>query len=83
MAARERRYLRERHRARTHSHLLGDSGAGELRMTLLHWLLDETVTLAVEHSWRVLFPDDEEADVVDEEAAEDLDVADDADGAAW
>lgn len=91
MTARERRYMRERRRARTHSHLLGDSGAGNLRVALLlRSLLDETMTLDIEHTWRVLFPDDGEIDVVDDEAdaedveaVEDMDVAQDMDGAAW
>ncbi len=90
MTARERRYLRERRRARTHRSLLGDSGAGRLRMAVLRPLLSETVTIEVEESWHVLFPDGQEPDVVgavdaaaDVEAVEDMDVAPDTDDAAW
>lgn len=94
MTTRERRYLRERRRARTHQRLLADSGSGRLRVAVLRPLLSETMTLEVEASWHVLFPDaqpEEMADaemsaadvleIVDVEAVEDLDVTDDADDA--
>lgn len=92
MTVRERRYMRERRRARTHTSLLADSGAGNLRIAVLRPLLAESVTLEVEHKWRVLFPDalevDEvdEVDVVDVEAAEGPDLAQDVgdtDDATW
>ena len=90
MTARERRYLRERRRARTHRSLLAESGTGNLRMAVLRPLLSETVTIEVEEIWHVLFPDAQEPDVVgavdaaaDVEAVEDVDVAPDADDAAW
>src|SRR5579863_5412419 len=68
MTARERRYMRERRRARTRRSLLADSGAGEMRIAALRPLLAETVTLEVEQRWRVLFPDAPEVDEMGVEA---------------